>query len=536
MRVATAAKLDLDDVRSQIERLIVEGRTVDLVQLVLGLLTSMQDRSTFLELEIGRLIRKHLGKTSERVSDAQLDLLRDLLGSGEGEASETAPTLPPPEAELPEPKKRPQKGHGRKPLPEHLPRVEVEHRVPDAERPCPHCGAERVCIGHETSEQLEYVPASFRVIVDKREKLACGRCDQGVVVAPPVEKVIDKGRPGPGLLAQVVVAKYADHLPLTRQQKIYAREGVDLPVSTMVDWVAAVHGSVAPLALRIGELALASHVLQADDTGIKVLDKDAPGGAKRGHLWCYVGDATWSVYRYAPDWCKEEPHSFLKTRRGWLVADAYKGYDDLFTRPDATAIEVACWAHARRPFAELALDGDPRAGPILEHIRVMYAVESRATEDAVDAEERLARRGETSSGLVDQIVGMCGELRGRYPPSDALARAAGYVINQQRALARFLEDGRLPIDNTLVERRLRPIAIGRRNYLFCGSDTGADRAASAYTLLGCCALAGVDPRAYLTWVLTQLELCRFPASRIDELLPANWAKVCPPTARIHTSR
>lgn len=530
---SVAPRLDLDEIGVHLRELIAAGKSDEAIAQVLALLGTLRDRNTVLELDVKRLVNRHLGKTSERVPSSQLALLLELLAT-----SAPADAIPPPAVELPDatkPKKE-RKGHGRSKLPEHLPRVEEEHRVPDAERACPSCGGERATIGAETSEVLDFVPASFRVVVHKREKLACRACEEHVTTAPAPDKVIEKGRPGAGLMAQVVVSKYTDHLPLNRQRTIYLREGVDLPVSTLVDWVAAFHSCVTPLVLRIEELALASHIVNADDTGIKVLDRDAPGGAKRGHLWCYVGDETWSVFRYAPDWTKESPQAFLETRRGWLQADAYRGYDALFTRPNATAVEVACWAHARRPWAELAKEGEPRAAPVLAWCQQLYAVERCADVDDVDHEERRRRRAEESSPIVDKIVDWCKDARGRYPPSDPIVKAAGYVLNQERALRRFVEDGRLAIDNTLVERRLRPVAIGRRNYLFAGSDAGADRAASAYTILGCCALAGVDPRAYLTWMLTELETKRFPASRIDELLPANWAKVCPSSARIPTSR
>lgn len=526
MAQAYARRIDLDKVRAQALTLLAEGKSAEAVEFVLTLLVQT-------EADRLRLLRKHLGRTSEKVSDAQLSLLRELLHEVQ------APPPAPPEVGRP-PRTTPpherKKGHGRRALPEHLRREERKHRVPEAERPCPHCGGERVTIGWESSETLERIPASFYVIVDLREKLACPACEQGVQTAPAPEKAIEKGRPGPSLLADVIIGKYADHLPLTRQRTIYLREGVEIAVSTMVDWVAAVAMSLRPLAARLEELVLGAHVLGADDTGIKVLDKGAPGGAKRGHLWCYVGDGMHAVFRYTPDWSKEGPQAFLEKRRGWLQADAYRGFDALFARKGATAVEVGCWAHARRPFAELALANDARAAPMIEKIRALYAVERRATEEGVDAEERLRRRQAESAPVVDAIVAACCEIRGRYPPSDPLAKAAGYVRGQERALRRFLEDGALPIDNMLVERRLRPVACGRRNYLFCGSDAGAERAAVIYSLLGSCALAGVDPRAYLTWVLTRLEIERVPRARLDELLPASWAKVCPADARVPTSR
>jgi len=387
-KVATpTAAQDLTALRAQLASLATDGRLDEALDLVLTLLGQLRDRNTKLELDVARLLRKHLGQTSERVSTAQLNLLLGLLPDGAAGAAADADgdgPLPPTGAELPARDKPKRKGHGRRALPAHLPRVEVLHAVEEEERICASCGAPRTCIGHETSEVLEFVPASWRVEQHKREKLACRRCDEGVTVAPAPDKVIEKGLPGPGLLAHVVVSKYADHLPLNRQHKMFLRDGVDLAPSTLADWVAAVHRSIEPLCARIRALALLGHVLHADDTGIKVLDKDAPGGARRGHLWCYASDGMWAAFVYTTDWRKEGPQSYLASRRGWLVADAYKGYDGLFTRKDATAVEVGCWAHGRRPFAELALGGaDARAAIVLGKIRKLYEIEALATADAV---------------------------------------------------------------------------------------------------------------------------------------------------------
>jgi transposase len=540
MRGAATAPIlvDADAVCAELAALLADGKSADALERIRQVLLLLRDRFAHQELEIGRLLRKQMGRTSERVSEAQLSLLVQLLGEQAGQTT-PEPALPPPAAELPDsavPKPDKKKGHGRGRLPAHLRREPIVHPVPAEERACPICGEARDCIGYEISEVLRRRPAEFWVEEHQREKLACRPCDQGVAIGPVPDKVIAKGRPGPDLLAQVIVAKYADHLPLNRQRAMYLREGVDLPVSTLADWVAAFHQTVVPLVMRLGDRVLGAHLVNADDTGIKVLDRDAPGGAKKGHLWCYVGDARDLIFRYTPDWSKEGPQSFLATRRGWLQADAYRGYDGLFNRADATAVEVACWAHGRRPFAELALEGDARAAPMIQWCQKLYAIEAQATADGVSTDERLARRQAESTPLVDAISAWCAVVRGRYPPSDPLARAAGYVINQNRALRRFLEDGRLPLDNTLVERRLRSVATGRKNYLFCGSDTAGDRAASAYTLLGCCALIGIDPLAYLTWLLTQLATGTFRAARIDDLLPATWAETCPPEARISPSR
>ena len=543
-RATTASRVDLDEVKRLLVEMIEGGQTGEAVEMVLGLLANLRDQNSRLELDRMRLLRKHLGQTSEKISPTQLDLLMSLLGGSTAEEASTtgAATAPDaaPAALVSPPVILPRKNAkgGRKALPDHLTRKDVPHLIADEQRPCPVCGGERVCIGHEVSEVLQIVPASFLVERHLREKLACKsrECDSGVEVAPVPEKVIPKGRPGASLLAHVVISKYADHLPLNRQRKIYLREGVDLAVSTLAEWVSAVHKIIAPLADRCAFHALAAHVLQADDTGIKVLDQDAPGGAKRGHLWGYIGDATWAAFNYTPTWEKEGPQNFLATRRGWLVADAYRGYDGLYTRPGATVIEVACWAHARRAFAELVQTGDARAAPMIKLIAQLYEIEGAATADLVDPDERLRRRREHSDPITMQIAALCAQIINATPPKDDLTRAAGYIVNQWNALRRFLEDGRLPIDNTLVERALRPIAVGRKNYLFCGSDAGAERAASAYTLLGTCALVGIDPRAYLVDILNKLELERWPMSRIDELLPPNWVKTAPESARLPTRR
>lgn len=516
--------------------MIAAGQSGEAIEMVIALLATLREQNTKLELDRMRLLRKHLGQTSERMKSPQLDFLLSLLDNAdpaESTAAEAAAPGDAPSGELKVPPVIVPKGKGgRKPLPEHLPRTDLVHPIPDEERACPRCGADRICIGHEVSEILEIEPAQFRVERHLREKVACKECEQSVETAPAPEKVIPKGRPGPTLLAHVMISKYADHLPLTRQHKIYLREGVEVSVSTMAEWVAAVHKVVLPLAQRCAAHALAAHVLQADDTGIKVLDQDSPSGAKKGHLWCYVGDATWAAFDYTTTWAKEGPHRFLRDRRGWLVADAYRGYDAIFSRKDATAVEVGCWAHARRRFVELAQAGDARAAPMVKLIAQLYEIERDATTNQLSADERAVQRRERGDPLLMEIGRLCAHIINTMPPKDELTGAAGYIVNQWDALRRFVEDGRLPLDNTLVERALRPIAIGRKNYLFCGSDAGAERAASMYTLLGTCALVGAEPRAYLVDILRKLELERWPMKRIDELLPPNWIKTAPASARV----
>jgi transposase len=529
--------VNLGEVRATLSQMLAEGRGEAAIDLVVELIGKLRDDNQDLVVQVARLLRRHIGRTTERVSAAQLRLLFAEIDPAPAElVTQELPPLPASGELSPPAQHKAHQGHGRRPLPEHLPREVVEHRVPEAERACPTCGKERTRIGHETSEELEFVPASFVVKVHRREKLVCRPCEEHVAVAAAAPKVIEKGLPGPGLLTQVLVSKYADHVPLNRQRKIFLREAVDLAVSTLADWVKAADVALRPLADRIREHALHAHLLQADDTGIKVLDEDAPGGSKRGHLWMYAGDATWAAVVYTPDWRKEGPLSFLAERRGWVQADAYAGYDGLYSRRGATAVEVGCWAHARRPFFELWQGGDLRAHRVLSLIGDLYAIEEKATADGADPEERLWRRGQHARPVLQRLAHWMADTYEAEPPKSAMAKAIGYCVNQWEALNRFLEDGRLPLDNNLCERALRPICVGRKNYLFCGSDAGAERAATMYTVLGTCALVGAEPRAYLIDVFRKLEMERWPNSCIDELLPPNWIKSAPQAARVRPAR
>jgi transposase len=539
VRGGVSKLVDVDKSIADIKRVLEESGKDEALGVMRAMLEALARRNAELELDVMRLLKKHLGKTSERMSAEQLDFLLSLLPEEEKPADATvpAPDAKPLEStdddEAPKAKKRSK--HGRKALPDTLRRVGVPHAV--AERECAICGAERVCIGHETSEVLQFKPAEFFIEVHKREKLACSTCEQGVTTAPAPEKVIEKGRPGASLLARIVVGKYVDHEPLTRQKKIFERAGVSLPVSTMSDWVGATTTALEPIAKLIRKLVLSSHVLQADDTGLKVLDADSPGGAKKGHLWFYVGDASLCAVAYTPDWTKEGPGLFLAGRKGgWLVADAYRGYDHIYARAQDAPIEVGCWAHARRGFVELADRGEPRAAVMLLHIKKLYEIEARGREEGEGPEQRLARRKRDSQPVLDEIGRWCRKTHESEPPKSSLAKATVYVINQWQALTRFLEDGALPLDNTLVERALRGVAMGRRNYLFAGSDQGALRAATIYTITATCRLNGVEPLAYVEDVLTKLQMQQWPHGRLRELLPDEWRKTAPASALIAPAR
>jgi transposase len=539
VRGGVSKLVDVDKSISDIERVLEEGGKSEALGVMRAMLETLARRNAELELDLKRLLKQHVGKTSERVSAEQLDFLLSLLPDEEQPADAPLPqpeTEPLDSTEESEPKKKRSK-HGRKALPATLRRVDVVHPVADGERACASCGADRVCIGHEASEVLQFKPAEFFIEVHKREKLACSTCEDAVAIAPAADKVIEKGRPGASLLARIVVGKYVDHEPLTREKKIFERAGVSLPVSTMSDWVGATATALEPIAKLIRKRVLSTHVLQADDTGLKVLDRDSPGGAKKGHLWFYVGDATLCAVAYTPDWTKEGPGLFLAGRKGgWLVADAYGGYDHIYARERDAPIEVGCWAHARRGFVELAERGEPRAAVMLFHIKKLYEIERAATEAGERPDERLARRKRESQPVIHDIGLWCRKTYESEPPKSALAKAIFYIINQWQALTRFLEDGALPLDNTLVERALRGVAMGRRNYLFAGSDQGALRAATIYTITATCRLNGVEPLAYFTDVLTKLQMEQWPHGRLRELLPDEWRKTAPANALIAPAR
>ncbi|MBK7975285.1 MAG: IS66 family transposase [Deltaproteobacteria bacterium] len=433
-----------------------------------------------LKLENQKLRKARYGRLSEKIAVDQLALRPggarsspDGTGTSGAAARERRSVAPPT-------KRR--GSTGRRELPADLPREERVYEPAAAECQCAVCGVAKSVIGYETSEELEYVPATLKVIVHKRAKYACRPCQGEVVVAPAPPKVIDKGLPGPGLLAAVTLSKYGHGLPLNRQEAIWELAGHRLPRSTTAGWVEATAELLAPVVERIRVRALSAHVLHCDDTGICVLDRDHPKGSKRGHLWVYLGDEEWAVYDYTPNWTKAGPVRFLAERRGWLVADGYAGFDEVFERPEVRA--AGCWAHARRYFVE-ALE----SGPLIHGLGQWLA--ATANDESVE-------------------------------PKSPLRQAVGYTLGRWPALLAFLEDGRVPMTNNAAERALRRIAVGRKNWLFAGSDAGAQRAAIAYSVLATCQLQGVEPWSYLRDVLAKIA-AGWPARRIDELLPDRWA-------------
>lgn len=520
---------DIDGIRSMLIELLAEGREQDVVELVVKLLLQLKQDNDRLNTRVLELLQARNWRKSEKIGAGQLRLF--LEQALELEQQTTGET---PDIELPSPieplkRRRTGKRTGRRPLPESLPRKEVVLEPTAEQKICAECNSAKTCIGHERSEVLDYVPGHFEVTVFLRAKVACLSCEGEISIGPTGPRPIDGGLPGFGLLSDVLVKKYADHTPLHRMRGIYRRLGVDLPVSTLAHWVEAGADALEPIAAAIRDEVLAAHVVQVDDTGLTVLDRAKSRGSKRGHMWGYVGDRCWVSYVYTPTREGTGPCGFLADRKGWIQADAFSGYDALFKPPDAVAIEVGCMAHARRYFVK-ALEKDCRAAVALHWIGKLYDVERTATEHDFDPESRFALRQEHSKGLLDKLGEWIKKTHPAAPPKSPLGRALTYMINQWQALSRFLDDGRLEIDNNGAERALRTIALGRNNWMFAGSDEGAKRAATIYTVFGTCRLNGVDPWTYVHDVLAELAVGR-RVSRIDELLPLTWARTHGPDAQ-----
>jgi transposase len=460
-----------------------------------------------------KLLRARYGPQRERVDEHQLFLFAAAALAARRDGPPPAPTTPP--ADLP-----PRRGHGRQRLPKQLARRQVTYELPAAEQHCPTCRAQLTRIGDETSERLEYVPACLVVLEERCAKYAC---PQGCTVRTATKPMqpIEKGLPGPGLLAQVAVSKYADHLPLHRQTQIFARQGVTLSRQTLCDWMGRAALLVAPLVTLMQERALQSKALQTDDTPVAVLDPTLPR-TKTGRIWTYVGDRAhpYTVYDYTPDRSRAGPDRFLQPFNGYLQADAYAGYDALYRDPVRGVTEVACWAHARRRVFE-ARDADPmRAMVLLAYIRLLYDVEREARDRALDAAGRRALRQERSVPILTDIESYLRREQLHVLPKSPIGDAIGYALHNWAALVRYTEDGALEIDNNAAERSLRGVAVGRKNWLFFGSDTGGRTAAILSSVITTCQRLHVEPFAYLRDVFDRISA--HPAQRLEELLPDQW--------------
>ena len=522
------AKKDIAAVRELLQSLVAEGRSDEAVEAAIAMLLQLCERNNELTLRLEQLRRERSGRRSEKIDPGQLALMLELVGDSEQieeqeeDQDEGEEGLDSPESSGGGQERPPRRRARRKRPPEHLPRDVIRHELPDEEQQCVSCDESMARIGEDVSELIEFVAAHFRVQQHRQAKYACPRCKNGVKTAPGPDKLIDKGLPGTGLLAHVVVSKYDDHLPLTRQSRIYARDGVEIPVSTMCDWVAAVTDEMTPVVGLIRERALKSYLLQTDGSGLKVLDRDDPEGVRKGTMWCYVGDRRWVYFEYAKTGAGAQgPWETLRGREGYVQADASNVFDRVYNGQCGNAIEIGCWAHARRKHYALK-DSDPRVAYPLQLIGKLYRVEAIAEARGLDSEARVKLRKERSSRILERLKHWLIRTAAREPPESALHKACAYSLNHWQALTRFLEDGRVGLDNNLCELQIRSLAVGRKNYLHAGSDAGAQRAAALYTVLRTCALWGVDAYSYVKDVLDKLA-GGWPQERIAELLPDAWA-------------
>ena len=465
-----------------------------------------------LKLLIAKLRRMKFGRSSEKL-DRQIEQLELRLEALQVNDAETVAAMPEPIASVESVSRS-----VRRPLPAHLPR-EVRTHLPKQEA-CPDCGGELRKLGEDISEVLERIPSHFQVIRHVRVKLACACCERIVQAAAP-SRPIERGIAGPGLLAHVLVSKFGDHLPLYRQSEIYAREGVELDRSTLADWVGATSRLFEPLVEMLRRHVMSAEKLHADDTPVPVL---APGlgKTKTGRLWTYVRDdrpagdktppAVW--FAYSPDRKGEHPKAHLSKFRGTLQADGYAGFDQIY---EAGSIqEAACWAHVRRKFYDLQVaHRSPVAAEALERIGALYGIEKEI--NGHPPEERREIRNIRSRPLLASLKQWLEETLGKLSRKSDTSLAVRYALGRWEALMRYCDDGHLEIDNNAAERSLRAVALGRKNYLFAGSDRGGESAAAIYSLIGTAKLNGINPESYLRKVLSRIA--EHPVNRIEELLP-----------------
>jgi transposase len=470
-----------------------------------------------LQHQLKQLLRTQFGRRSEKIVDPnQLALFEQIMAAVWNE--------PPAEVEAEEGEEeapRKPRRRGRQPFPAELPRVRVEHDIPEEEKTCPECGTQKEKIDEEVSEQLEYVPARFEVKQHVRFTYACPKeCEGQVQTAKKPVQPVEKGVPGPGLVAQIVVSKYCDHLPLYRQETIFERSGVEISRETMWGWIKTLAVEVTPLYELLKAEVLSSHKIHTDDTPVRLRDaKKREKGESR--IWTYVGDRShpYSVFDYTANRRRDGPVAFLGSWKGYLQADAFAGYDCIFASKDA--VEVACMAHARRKFEDALATDQEVANEALALIGKLYTLERGWKELADD--ERRACRQDHSLPLLAKFKLWLDAARGRVLPKSPAGKAIRYALKNWQALCRYTEHGELDIDNNAAERALRAVAIGRKNWLFFGSHVGGKAAAVFFSLIASAKRHGLDSFEYLRDIFERLPA--HPADRLAEFLPDKWKQL-----------
>ena len=514
----------MPQLRVHCEQRVAAGDAEQTVQMLLGMLDSLVMRHQRQMEHLALLARERFGSSSERVSAGQLVLaLADSSLTPQAQESHSEVVTEDPPVAPPRRYKRPTRKLIAGQLPSHLPRIPNISEPTPEERCCKECGGDKKLIGTEHSELLEWVPGGFQVEVTERRKYACRKCQSGVVIGPAPVRVLDGALPGPGLLAEILCRKGNEHNPLERQSRIFIRRhGVPLSPSTLGDWYSRALDLLEPIHKRIGKVCQSRSHLSTDATPLPVLDHDDPRGIKRGHLWPVRSDSE-VLFLYAPTGTGTLVSEFLSDFKGTLQTDGTSTVNKIFDRKNPSPpIRAGCLAHMRRRFFKAMEAGDALAVFPMKLIGQLYDIERAASQRALDAAERQKLREQKSAPLMNALREHIEQLSYRAIPKSLLGKAVSYALHQWEPLTVFLSDGALAIDNNLTEQRIRPVAMGRRNFLFAGSDAGAHRLATLYTLMGSCDLAGiVDPWAYLRDVLDKLSR-DWPQSRIDELLPRQW--------------
>jgi transposase len=485
------------------------GQLKGMVLMLLGQIDDLQGQLLYLKKQM-------FGTKSERLNPHQRLMFQDLYDGIQRKL----------EAEPPKRSKskraRPNANHkGRRPLPADLPRDIVKIEPPEEEKICPDCHQQKQRIGEEVTEKLDYIPASIRVQRIIRAKYACKHCENHVSIAELPPMAIDKGIPAEGMLAHVITSKYADHVPLNRLEGILQRHGIDINVSTMCDWVARCADLLKPLVDRMRKTILASLKVHCDATVVPVKSKKRKGSTYNGYLWAYIGTSHDVYFDFTPTQSRDGPNAFFEGYTGYVQVDAHSSFEDLFKNGTGMT-EVGCHAHARRKFDQ-AMDHDPvRSIQALLIWKDLYRIEKQAKDDDLGPQALHKVRQEQAVPLLEQLHDCLVEWQPQVLPKTPIGKALTYSVNQWDALNRYTQDPILSIDNNLAERTLRMVALGRKNWLFAGSERGAQRAAVIYSLVASCKLCGHDPYAYFRDVLTKIST--HPSHRIDELLPSHWVK------------
>ncbi len=521
---------DFVQLRQLLEELCSRKESDALREVVFGLLLKAEKMLEDQAIEIQQLKKQLFGRRSEKLSPDQLSLFANMLNAVVAEQSEepSADT-----SDDPRKSKKKRKPIKRRPL---EPTVTHEILVPAEERPCPQCGEPRCTFDHDRMLVIEYTPPKIDVIEYQREKIVCRACEGEIQVAPrPAERVIERALPGPQLLSALITNKAVDGLPLNRTRKIFARSGLDMPMQTLNRWEGYAHQLLEPVIEVVRQAVLSADTINLDDTGLRVRDPTLKRTTRRGHLWVFIGrkydpggdlslTREFVYYMYAPTWHAKYPEEFLDGCTAVLQGDAYRGYEriaDPNLGDSVGKLLAGCCMHARRPFVQALEARDPAAMFFVERFQRLYAIEAEARDNALYAPQRLELRQERSVPILDELKQRALELSA-LPLSKPMNTGVTYLLGQwHKLLVPFTQDGRLEIDNGCAERRLRPIASGRKAWQFAGSASGAHRFAETLSLVSTADAAGADPGSYIVDILPRID--SWPNARRHELLPHLWA-------------